>query len=112
MEHDFLFKSELESCLSDNTLSCLSIAVSRQPELGHPKYVQHALKNHEEQVWTKLSTGNARIYICGDELTMVKEVNDLIVDLTASNLQVSGKEANAICQQWTKEGRIVRDIWI
>lgn len=108
---DYLFQEELEEFIADGTLASLSIAVSRQPELGHPQYVQHALKNHQAELWAKLSS-NSKVYICGDELTMVKEVNDLFIAMISENMQVPTKEASVVYQQWTKEGRIVRDIWI
>jgi len=112
-EHDFLFRSDIETLLAKGTLKKVSIAVSRQPELGYPKYVQDAFLQYQHEIYEMLTLNpTLRIYICGDELTMVKGINDAIVEMICNELRISQKEAMAISKQWTTEGRIVRDVWI
>lgn len=113
LEHDYLFRSEIEALLEKGTLRKLSPAVSRQPELGYPKYVQDAFIQVKHEIYNLIQLNpTVRIYICGDELTMVKGINDAIIEMICEELNVSQKEAMAISKQWTTEGRIVRDVWI
>ncbi len=109
---NYLFKEEIEAYASSSILQRLSLAVSRQPELGFPKYVQHALKDNMKEIYSLLSEKSGILYICGDELTMVKEVNNTLIEMVQEFRQADIKEAAAIVQTWTKEGRIKRDIWI
>lgn len=112
MQHDYLFRQELEEALSDKFLGKMSLAISRQPDLGLPQYVQHALYEQKDLVISKLADPRLKIYICGDELSMVKEVNETLAKIVSESQNITAKEATAICLQWTKEGRIIRDIWI
>lgn len=113
IQYEYLFKEELNGFLQSKALGQLTIAVSREPELGHPKYVQHALKEHINAVWELMTAEPpARMYLCGEELSMVKEVNDLLLATISERLGITPKEALVISQQWSKEGRIVRDIWV
>lgn len=113
MNLDYLFADELNQFAESQVLDKLTIAVSRQPDLGKPKYVQHALAEAKEEIWQLLEGHpETRIYICGDELTMIKDVNAVFAELIQSKLGLEPKEANARLLEWAKSGRIVKDIWI
>lgn len=112
-EQDFLFKDELYSLLTDGYMSKLSIATSREPESGHPKYVQDALWLHSGEIYKlMLSKPGARIYICGDELTMIKDVNMTIQRIISKEANVSEEEASSMFNDWNSDKRIVRDVWL
>lgn len=110
LQDDFIFQDELESFKAEGTLSRLSLAVSRDPV--EPKtYVQDIIRKEKEEFFKLLN--NAIIYVCGDELKMIKGVNDAIVELILeNNLEMSQKEAEALLMKWTKEKKIIRDIWV
>lgn len=110
---DYLFADELDGFVQSKVLDKLSLTVSREPELGKPKYVQHALAESKEEVWEILQNHpEAKIYICGDELTMIKEVNAVFGEMIQTKLGLEPKAANAHLLEWSKTGRIVKDIWI
>lgn len=109
---DFIFQEEVESFLQNGTLSKLSLAQSRDPDV--PKtYVQDVLKKEKTEFTQLIYEKDALIYVCGDELTMIKGVNDAIVEIIMENQpELSQKEADNLLMKWTKEKKIIRDIWI
>ena len=109
---DFIFKEELEMFKAEGTLSRLSLAISRDPV--QPKmYVQDVIKNNDEEFYKLLIEKDAIIYVCGDELKMIKGVNDSVIDLLMKNqVELGLKEAEGILMKWTKDKKIIRDIWI
>jgi sulfite reductase alpha subunit-like flavoprotein len=113
MNLDYLFADELNTFVKQQVLDRLTLAVSRQPDLGKPKYVQHALAEAKEEIWQLLEEHpETKVYICGDELTMIKDVNAVFAELIQRKLALEPKEANARLLEWSKSGRIVKDIWI
>lgn len=110
LQDDFIFQDELESFKADKTLSRLSLAVSRDPV--EPKtHVQDVIRKEKEE-FSKL-LNKAIIFVCGDELTMIKGVNDVILELILEiNPEMNQKEAEALLMKWNKEKKIIRDIWV
>lgn len=111
--HDFLFADELGNYKSLGILSRLTITTSREPDSGHPKYVQGALKTHSKELY-ELMTGpkSAIIYICGDELTMIKDVNAAIQDMLREHGGMDAKQALNEFNSWNSAKRIIRDVWV
>ena len=109
---DFIFQKDLEKFLQLGTLSRLSLAQSRDPDT--PKtYVQDLLKKEKIEFSHLINEKDAIIYICGDEITMIKGVNDAIVEIIMENQpELNQKEAENLLMNWTKEKKIIRDIWI
>ena len=109
---DFIFQKDLEKFLQLGTLSRLSLAQSRDPDT--PKtYVQDLLKKEKIEFSHLINEKDAIIYICGDEITMIKGVNDAIVEIVMENQpELNQKEAENLLMNWTKEKKIIRDIWI
>lgn len=113
LEDDFIFETELNDQISSKTLSKLSLAVSRdqnQPKL----YVQDLILQQEKQLFTQLLLErDALIYICGDQLTMIKGVNEAIVQIIRENdPNLTQKEAENVLMTWTREKKVNRDIWV
>lgn len=99
---DYIFKDQLSEFERKGVLRRLVLATSRE---APQQYVQDVIDG--EWLYEKMS-GNplARIYICGDEMTMVKAVNTLIQ-------QTCEKHGNSkLIHEWSKAKRILRDIWI
>ena len=113
-QDDFIFEEELSKhSANGGILTKLSLAISRDPI--EPKlYVQDLIFQKEKELFSQLIfEQKATIYICGDELTMIKGVNDVIVKIIMEkNPEISQKEAEGILLTWTKENKINRDIWI
>lgn len=110
--HDFLFREEIEEYLQTGTLTRLNVAISREAGSDAPKYVQHALQMHSTEIYRLMDVSDGRIYICGDELTMIKDVNRAILACIAKEGNMSDKEAESRLQVWNANKRIVRDIWV
>lgn len=111
-QHDFLFEDELNALIKSRILSKLSIATSR--ETTHPKYVQDCLRLHSEEIYDLMNVNQPEtcIYICGDELTMIKDVNTCIQEMLMEHGSMTDKEALALINKWNASKRIIRDIWV
>jgi methionine synthase reductase len=108
-QYDFLFKDELETFTAKGILANLRIATSR--EEGKPKYVQDALLSEIENIFPLLESKNGLLYLCGDELTMIKAVNEALLNVCTLK-RGSPAQGKELLEQWTKQKRILRDIWI
>ena len=112
LQDDFIFEDELKSFKNDGTLSRLSLAVSRDP-VESKMYVQDVIRRDKKEFYNLITEKDALIYVCGDELKMIKGVNDVIVELILeNNSEMNQKEAEGILLKWTKEKKIIRDIWV
>ena len=61
-KEDYIYREELEQYLADGTLSKIYTAFSRD---GPKKvYVQHLLKQNQDEVWSVLDNGG-HVYVCG-----------------------------------------------
>jgi sulfite reductase alpha subunit-like flavoprotein len=105
-QDDFIFRDEIESFLQASTLSKLSLALSRDPV--KPKmYVQNVILEEADLFSKLMLEDDALCYICGDELTMIKGVNDAISEVITPHTSIPN-----VLLQWTKEKKIIRDIWV
>lgn len=112
LANDFLFQSEIEAAQRDGILSKFTMALSREPD--HPKrYVQDALLA-EKDVFRKLfSAEETLLYICGEELGMIKGVNAALSTIIRENEQITDEKVlQSRLQQLTLQGRILRDLWL
>lgn len=109
---DYIFKEKLDSFVSLGVISRLSLAISR--DVSAPKqYVQDIIYSESGEFSRLMQTDDGLCYICGDELTMIKGVNDAIASsIKGSNPEWSSKEIDAILLNWTREKKILRDIWV
>lgn len=112
-QDDFIFESELDKFKSSKTLSRLSLAPSRDP-IEPKTYVQDVISKEKDEFYRLLTSEDALIYICGDELKMIKGVNDAILEIIMEKMEngITRKEAEGILLQWSKEKKIIRDIWV
>lgn len=111
-EHDFIFKEELHAMEEDGFISRLIITTSREADSGHCKYVQDALRLHSAEIWPLFNEKNGLIYLCGDEMTMIKEVNLTIQEMIVEHGRLKNDEAASLMTKLNQEKRIIRDIWI
>ncbi|KAJ2866399.1 hypothetical protein GGH94_001590 [Coemansia aciculifera] len=125
-QHDFLFSTQIEQWQSEGVLSRLSTCFSRD-SLGGPKYVQHAMAQHEDELMDLLLTQNALLFVCGDAKGMGKDVNDALADMLCrysskhsecfdvladvDTKQLSKVQALQVLMRWSTERRYLRDLW-
>ncbi|KAJ2493062.1 hypothetical protein IWW37_000889 [Coemansia sp. RSA 2050] len=123
---DYLFRSQLEQWQSEGVLTRLSTCFSRDGPDG-PKYVQHAMAQHEDELMSLLLTRNALLYVCGDAKGMGRDVNDTLADMLcrysighpecfddltdADPKQLSKVQALQLLMRWSTERRYLRDLW-
>lgn len=109
---DFLFQKELDNYLESGLISKLITCISREPDSGHPRYVQDAIRLHAHEIMDLMFGTSSRLYICGDELTMISGVNDALCDILVDYQRIEVSEARQKLRLWNSENKIVRDIWI
>uniref|UniRef100_A0A8P4KJ75 Methionine synthase reductase n=1 Tax=Dicentrarchus labrax TaxID=13489 RepID=A0A8P4KJ75_DICLA len=100
---DYLFREELEDFESSGTLSHLKVS--------RCKYVQHNLLLHSQQITDILLKRNGCIFVCGDAKNMAKDVNDTLMDMIKTELQVDQLEAMKTLARLREEKRYLQDIW-
>ncbi|KAM6900705.1 methionine synthase reductase [Xenentodon cancila] len=118
-DRDYLFREELEGFVSSGTLSHLKVCFSRDgredEEAGSsaavPRYVQHNLLLHSQQVTDILLRQNGYLYVCGDAKNMAKDVNDTLMEMIKTELQVDQLEAMKKLAGLREEKRYVQDVW-
>mmetsp|Transcript_14456 Transcript_14456/g.27984 ORF Transcript_14456/g.27984 Transcript_14456/m.27984 type:complete len:1319 (-) Transcript_14456:159-4115(-) len=107
---DFLFKDYLQrEARAGDVLGNLRCAFSRQ---GTEKvYVQHLLKEDGERVARHIMELDGFIYVCGDGMSMAKDVNQALVECLVKYGRLGQVDAQAKLDEMTKRGRYKRDIW-
>ncbi|XP_074478706.1 methionine synthase reductase [Sebastes fasciatus] len=115
---DYLFREELEGFVSSGTLSQLQVCFSRDdPEeeattsAARPRYVQHNLLLNSQCITDILLKQNGYLYVCGDAKNMAKDVNDTLMEMIRTELQVDQLEAMKTLAGLREEKRYLQDIW-
>lgn len=105
---DFLYQTEWQAWLKDETLAKLDLAFSRDTE--EKVYVQHRIAQQSELFYEWLQDG-AAIYVCGDEKHMAKDVHDTIRSVIEQEGDMSEADAEAYLTQMKQEKRYQRDVY-
>ncbi|MDW4495106.1 assimilatory sulfite reductase (NADPH) flavoprotein subunit [Staphylococcus saprophyticus] len=105
---DFLYQTEWQAWLKDETLAKLDLAFSRDTE--EKIYVQHRIAQQSELFYQWLQDG-AAIYVCGDEKHMAKDVHDTIRSVIEQEGDMSEADAEAYLTQMKQEKRYQRDVY-
>ncbi|MCT1652143.1 assimilatory sulfite reductase (NADPH) flavoprotein subunit [Staphylococcus saprophyticus] len=105
---DFLYQTEWQAWLKDETLAKLDLAFSRDTE--EKIYVQHRIAQQSELFYQWLQDG-AAIYVCGDEKHMAKDVHDTIRSVIEQEGDMSAADAEAYLTQMKQEKRYQRDVY-
>ncbi|XP_037311558.2 methionine synthase reductase [Pungitius pungitius] len=116
---DFLFREELEGFVSSGTLSHLKVCFSRDDHeegeaaasSARPRYVQHNLLLAGRRVADILLRRNGYLYVCGDAKNMAKDVNNALMEMIQTELQVDQLEAMKTLAALREEKRYLQDIW-
>ncbi|KAK2859403.1 hypothetical protein Q5P01_004023 [Channa striata] len=118
-DRDYLFREELEGFVSTGTLSHLKVCFSRDDQeegeattsAAQPKYVQHNLVLNSQRLTDILLKHNGYLYVCGDAKNMAKDVNDTLVEMIKTQIQVDQLEAMKRLAGLREEKRYLQDIW-
>lgn len=105
---DFLYQTEWQAWLKDETLAKLDLAFSRDTE--EKIYVQHRIAQQSELFYEWLQDG-AAIYVCGDEKHMAKDVHDTIRSVIEQEGDMSEADAEAYLTQMKQAKRYQRDVY-
>lgn len=120
---DFLYQQELDGYVHDGTLSKLHLAWSRLhlPPSSSPStaiesstkvYVQQRMREHGKVVSDLIINHQAHVYVCGDGMSMARDVHAALVEVLAHHSGGGGVQAaEDRLQRMTKEGRYAKDVW-
>ena len=105
--YDFFYEDELSGMKAAGALTRLSLAWSRD---GEDKfYVQDRMRQVGRDLWSWIADG-AHIYVCG-AITMGKDVERALVDVTAAHGARTIDEAIAFVAELKKKGRYQQDVY-
>jgi len=105
--YDFFYEDELSGMKAAGALTRLSLAWSRD---GEDKfYVQDRMRQVGRDLWSWIADG-AHIYVCGG-ITMGKDVERALVDVTAAHGARTIDEAIAFVADLKKKGRYQQDVY-
>ncbi|XP_073343911.1 methionine synthase reductase isoform X2 [Pagrus major] len=118
-DRDYLFREELEGFVSSGTLSHLKVCFSRDDQMEEEdnnsaarcRYVQHNLRLSSQHVTDILLKQNGCLYVCGDAKNMAKDVNETLIEMIRTELQVDQLEAMKRLAGLREEKRYLQDIW-
>uniref|UniRef100_A0A8C9ZNV0 Methionine synthase reductase n=1 Tax=Sander lucioperca TaxID=283035 RepID=A0A8C9ZNV0_SANLU len=117
-DRDYLFREELEGFVSSGTLSQLMVCFSRDDQeeastsaAARPRYVQHNLLLNSQRITDILLKQNGYFYVCGDAKNMAKDVNDTLMQMIQTELQLDQLDAMKRLAVLREEKRYLQDIW-
>ena len=117
-EHDWLYKSEMESLDKSGIISMLKVAFSRDKE-DTKCYVQDELRKDYKSIFKMIVEDNASVFICGDGNAMAKDVQSALIDIFADSKffkesscrEDSIEEAKNYVENLKAKGKLLLDIW-
>lgn len=105
---DFYYRDELEQMFSDNHLTKLSTAFSR--DQAEKIYVQHRMVEHAAELWSWLEAG-AHFYVCGDASRMAKDVDEAFHKIIETASGKNADDAKAYVAKLKSDKRYQRDVY-
>lgn len=105
---DFYYQTEIQEWLSTGVLSKLNTAFSRDQE--RKIYVQDRIKENAKEFNSWLENG-AYIYICGQREPMSIDVENAILDVIATERNISTEQAKKILEELDNQGRFLKDVY-
>ncbi|XP_030625265.1 methionine synthase reductase isoform X2 [Chanos chanos] len=113
-DREFLFREELERFVGKGILTHLKVCFSRdvsEESEPSPRYVQHNLLLHSKHIANILLKEKGYFYVCGDAKNMAKDVNDALVEIIGTELQMDKLESMKTVADLREEKRYLQDIW-
>ncbi len=106
--HDFLYQLEWQDYLKRGVLGRMDVAFSRDQDAK--VYVQHWILERAAELHAWLEDG-ARIYVCGDQAHMAKDVHAALRTVVARGKGVSDERAEAELGKLKAQGRYLLDVY-
>uniref|UniRef100_A0A3P8VTI6 Methionine synthase reductase n=1 Tax=Cynoglossus semilaevis TaxID=244447 RepID=A0A3P8VTI6_CYNSE len=123
-DRDYLFREDLEGFVSSGVLNHLKVCFSRDDQeqekeeekkvttsVARPRYVQHNLLLNSQYISDILLKQKGYIYVCGDAKNMAKDVNEALIEMIKTQMQVDQLEAMKTLAGLREEKRYLQDIW-
>jgi methionine synthase reductase len=108
-EDDFLFRKQIESFITDRTITKFDVAMSR---IGPEKvYVTNKLREHAVEIARLIMHEGAYVYICGDGNRMAKDVCAAVTEILVEHGGATYEQANEILNEMRLRRRYVLDVW-
>ncbi|CAM9755713.1 unnamed protein product [Chrysoparadoxa australica] len=108
-EHDWLYRKEMETYLSNGTLTKLFTAFSR--DQADKVYVQHELEKHGQEIADLLLKEGAYVYVCGDGNSMAQGVRAALARVLSKHGEITADKAEAVLADLKQRRRFVMDVW-
>ncbi|WP_085993115.1 assimilatory sulfite reductase (NADPH) flavoprotein subunit [Oceanobacillus senegalensis] len=105
---DFLYQVDWQNWLKEGVLTRMDVAFSRDSK--EKVYVQHRILEKSKDFYQWLKEG-ARVYVCGDEKHMAKDVHSSLLTVLKEEGNMSQEEAENYLNQMKKEKRYQRDVY-
>jgi sulfite reductase (NADPH) flavoprotein alpha-component len=105
---DFLYQTEWQAYLKNQTLSRISLAFSR--DQADKIYVQQRLIENGKDVFEWLESG-AHVYVCGDAMRMAKDVEDALLSIIQTHGEKSESESKEYLVGLRKAKRYQKDVY-
>jgi len=106
--HDFLYQLEWQDLLDRGVLGRLDVAFSRDQDAK--SYVQHRIWDARRDLHAWIEDG-ARIYICGDQVHMARDVHATLRDIIADGAAIAPDEAEQRLATLKQQGRYLLDVY-
>ncbi len=106
--HDFLYQLEWQDYIKRGVLSRMDVAFSRDQDAK--LYVQHRILQRAAELHAWIEDG-ARVYVCGDQAHMAKDVHSALRTVIASGKNISDERAEAELSQLKAQGRYLLDVY-
>jgi len=104
---DFLYQTEWQAWLRDQTLARLTLAFSR--DQTEKVYVQHRLREHARDIYAWLQDG-AHVYVCGDAATLAPAVHETLLSILETETN-SRERAVEYLHELHEQRRYQRDVY-
>lgn len=108
LRSDFLYQLEWQHWLSDNVLTRLDVAFSR--DTAEKVYVQHRMSEESRALYAWLEEG-AHLYVCGDEKRMAPDVEEALLRVIEKEGGHSRKAAEDYVRRLSAEHRFRKDVY-
>jgi len=105
---DFLYQTDWQRMISDDVLTKLDVAFSRDTD--EKVYVQHRMLEQGKELYEWLQDG-AHVYVCGDEKHMAHDVQAALITIIGQYGSKSPEAAAAYLTELQEQGRYQRDVY-
>lgn len=105
---DFYYQTEIQDWLSSGVLNKLDVAFSRDQR--EKIYVQDRIRQNGSEFNEWINNG-ATVYVCGQKLPMSADVENAIIEVIATQRNISIGDAKAVLELMEAEGRYQKDVY-